>query len=697
VGDDAQSIYGFRGSKIELILNFERYYPKVKEIVLDQNYRSTQNILDLAEKVLTHSKKQKPKNLKASGINGQSDVRVKHYRANNEKEEAEFVIAQIATLVEQTLVEQNKQGSEKQKSNFEKPKNTSNLGTNLGTFNGYVPNTDESDSLASDTDSSGFLNSKLGHNLNLGTNFSTSSNSEALNSETSKNSSGGGFFDNLFDKYTQDMDSSLPTGIQSSYSWEDSQGRTKMNFNLDSKMHSGFENWEPLSYGARFGFQSYKHIDWKNCEYLNEIAILYRTNSQSRSIEEAFIKHKIPYKLASGVRFLDRKEVKDVLSILKFVASSEDKISLKRFLPLLVSGIGDKTLEKILAFLEDPDYPLAPKHQSQVYEILEIIQTVWQDSSTLRELTENLLEKLGYWEYLKKEYPDKEERQARIDNIKELYSIMLEFDEEDMEYQNNLSQTDLAKNEPLEIDLDLKLQGSESQYLKSGGLEISSRGSENNIKNSGEKESFQEVADFSKVSAGFDTLQNLKKAKLKPASEILFGDFETMSTSPLGNKSENNLEKTLGYSENKEDRAILNASSNSLGLNTSDSSVSNTLPKKPRKEMDQKLTTFLNSVMLMSSQEQSDNQYKVTLMTLHQSKGLEFETVFLVGIEDGILPHINSFYEEGGMDEEVRLSYVGVTRAKKNLFLTSALSRILFGRVESYPVSRIFRPFLKDL
>jgi DNA helicase II / ATP-dependent DNA helicase PcrA len=92
--------------------------------------------------------------------------------------------------------------------------------------------------------------------------------------------------------------------------------------------------------------------------------------------------------------------------------------------------------------------------------------------------------------------------------------------------------------------------------------------------------------------------------------------------------------------------------------------------------------------------DEEDATPKISLMSLHQSKGLEYETVFLVGVEDGLLPHQNSFFELGGMEEEVRLAYVGVTRAKKHLYLTSADSRVQFGQIKANPVSRIFRPFL---
>ena len=81
-------------------------------------------------------------------------------------------------------------------------------------------------------------------------------------------------------------------------------------------------------------------------------------------------------------------------------------------------------------------------------------------------------------------------------------------------------------------------------------------------------------------------------------------------------------------------------------------------------------------------------------MSLHQSKGLEFETVFLVGVEDGLLPHQNALFNPQELEEEVRLAYVGVTRAKKFLHLISTDSRVQYGQIKANQVSRIFLPFL---
>jgi DNA helicase-2/ATP-dependent DNA helicase PcrA len=310
---------------------------------------------------------------------------------------------------------------------------------------------------------------------------------------------------------------------------------------------------EDATFAPSYSLQNYTPESWRVPEYkwpeledLNKCVVLYRTHAQSRSLEETFLKYHLPYRLVSGVKFLDRKEIKDILSILKFLANGDDKISLSRFLPLIIEGVGPKTLEKILAYLEDFNYPLAPKFQDILFDILQKIQSCWTASTSLIDLTKQLLVVTGYGRYLKGQYPIKEEYEARIENIGELYSLMFVFDE--------------------------------------------------------------------------------------------------------------------------------------------DTTVS----------MQERLTNFLAQIALMGAvdNDTDENSPKISLMSLHQSKGLEYETVFLVGVEVGLLPHINSFNEVGGMEEEVRLAYVGVTRAKKYLHLISSESRIQFGQIKANPVSRIFRPFL---
>jgi DNA helicase II / ATP-dependent DNA helicase PcrA len=433
VGDDAQSIYGFRGSKVELILEFAKHYKDTKEITLNQNYRSTQPILDLAEKVIGLNPKQYKKNLFTEK---QDTIKVKYYQARSEFDESRYIVKKLTELYQ-----------------TRKPQ----------------------------------IEPTKMHEITYDT--------------ATKPDSISALFDNIY------------SSLESSYTYQ-------------------YE--EPSFY------------DWDNTQELNDSAILYRTHGQSRAIEEALIKSKVPYRLVSGVKFLERKEIKDTLAILKFVNNGADKLSLSRFLPLVMDGVGAKTTEKIIAYLEDESIVLAPKYQTKVMELMVKMQSCFGENKTLIDFTKDLLSKSGYFRYLKEQYPIDEEFNGRMENIGELYSIMLSFDEDSK--------------------LDLKTR----------------------------------------------------------------------------------------------------------------------------------LVTFLDHVMLLTSQDDEtlEDVPKINLMTLHQSKGLEFSTVFLVGLDDGILPHTRSFMEPKEMEEEIRLAYVGITRAKTNLFLISANSRTIFGKVEFYAPSRIFRNFM---
>jgi superfamily I DNA/RNA helicase len=470
VGDDAQSIYGFRGSKIDIILNFGDFYPKFQEIILNQNYRSTQPILDLAEKILTHNPSQKKKDLFTQN---EHKTQVHYYLARNDYDEAEFIVRKIKELY-----------------------------LNDDEIN-RIENDDSTQTKVDDDEIKVVLDDEVSEM------FDSYDINMAAKSEVIKSSDD---ISSMFDLYLE-KDDVAPKTFTSFY--------------------------DPRSFDI-------PKVDWSSIKKLNEICVLYRTHSQSRSIEETLLKHRIPYRLVSGTKFLDRKEIKDVLAILRYLSNGADRISLGRFLPLVMDGVGPKTLDKINQYLEDYQYPLAPKYQELILDLIKRMKDAWKNANDLISLTKFLITTIGYTTYLKKEYPIKEEYEQRMENIGELYSLMLQFDQ---------------KN-------DLSLQ--------------------------------------------------------------------------------------------------------------------------------ERLTQFLIHVSLMSSLDNSDNEDtpKVNLMSLHQSKGLEFETVFLIGCEDGLLPHQNSFLEDKGMEEEVRLAYVGVTRAKKNLFLTSADSRVQFGQIKSNPPSRIFRPFM---
>ena len=236
----------------------------------------------------------------------------------------------------------------------------------------------------------------------------------------------------------------------------------------------------------------------------DNIAVLYRTNAQSRVLEEVFLHNSIPYTLIGGTRFYDRKEVKDVLAYLRVLDNNNDKVSLKR-----IEKMGKKRTELFMEFLKTAD---------------------------LTERTIDLLDSvLRKTEYLKLYDEHDEEDRERLENIKELRSVALQFPE----LTNFLENVSLV----------------EQEYLP--------------------------------------------------------------------------------------DKSVTNQKANA-----------------------------------------------VTLMTLHAAKGLEFPYVFMVGMEEGIFPHSRSLMDKYQLEEERRLCYVGITRARKKLFLTYARRRIFFGQKTSNIVSR---------
>ncbi len=275
-----------------------------------------------------------------------------------------------------------------------------------------------------------------------------------------------------------------------------------------------------------------------------DFAVLYRTNAQSRSIEEAFVRYGIPYRVVGGVRFYDRKEIKDIMAYLRLLYQPEDHISFERVVNVPTRGIGTKSLEKFYAWqrannltlqaalesvLNHPE--LTGKARQGLAELGDMMRTLRAivDETNLTGLLDSLVRRLDYMTYLDDGTLKGESRQ---ENVKELLSVA-------QEYQ------------------DLGLDG----FL-------------------------EEVA--------------------------LVTDIETGAAS--GNA--------------------------------------------------------------------------VTLMTMHAAKGLEFPVVFISGMEESVFPHSRAFYEPKEMEEERRLCYVGMTRAKEELYLLHASSRLLYGGMQHNPPSR---------
>lgn len=390
VGDDWQSIYRWRGADIKNILDFEKNYSEAKIILLEQNYRSTQNILDAAYGVIAQNIHKKQKQLWTNKGKGQKVI---VYEAASEKSEAEFIATEI--------VQQDRRGG----------------------------------------------------------------------------------------------------GLK-----------------------------------------------------LSDFAVLYRTNAQSRALEEVFLTYKIPYKIVGGTKFYMRKEIKDVIAYLRFIKNPSDLASLERIINIPGRKIGKATLQKVIQEMRERQcdflqllLPYAggglKKDKLQVLTNLAKIVTDFREQMSKMltcEFVTHVLEVINYEQYIK---DNTEEGESRWENVREIFSVLENY------------KTELA---------------------------------------------------------------------------------------------------TVG------------------------------------------VATFLEDVALVSDvDELEEDSEGVVMMTLHSAKGLEFDTVFVAGMEEYLLPHSRSVQQmdDSEMEEERRLCYVGMTRAKNNLYLTYARTRKIFGAIQSNPPSR----FLADI
>ena len=288
----------------------------------------------------------------------------------------------------------------------------------------------------------------------------------------------------------------------------------------------------------------------------SDFAILYRMNTQSRAIEEILRREGIPYKIIGGLKFYERKEIKDVISYLRLIQNPSDNISLKRVINEPKRGIGKTSLDNIEKLAEDTGISMYEiiKNADQYglnrvflnsREFANVIEELRnkKDNIKISELIKETLNKSGYTKALEEE--NTIEAENRIENLDEFLTVAIEFEDESAE--NKLS--DFLEGITLSSDID-------------------------------------------------------------------------------------NMEET-------------------------DDSV--------------------------------------TLMTLHSAKGLEFPVVFLVGMEEGIFPGYKSISEPKELEEERRLCYVGITRAKKNLFLTCSKQRTIFGSTSCNPISRFLKEIPEEL
>ena len=293
---------------------------------------------------------------------------------------------------------------------------------------------------------------------------------------------------------------------------------------------------------------------------LKDIAIMYRTNAQSRAFEHYLSSLQIPYQLVGGTRFYQRQEIKDIIAYLRLNLNLHDDTSLLRIINIPTRGIGKSTVDKIILY--------ANQSNISVFDAATILSNINEDVEISKILSSG---------------PKK--------NVKSFLNLITDI--------NNKSKTF----------------------------------------------SVEEIITYIINKTNY---KNYLLGSLTNPEERLENIEELVS-------SINNFE-----SENEED----------------------------------KINLFLESVSLINDVDHlNDEQDKLTLITLHQSKGLEFDSVFLTGLEDGTLPHVLSFESDSEMEEERRLMYVGITRAKRRLYLSRVFKRGGWGKSEVKEPSR----FLFDI
>ncbi|GAX03804.1 ATP-dependent DNA helicase PcrA [Secundilactobacillus pentosiphilus] len=295
-----------------------------------------------------------------------------------------------------------------------------------------------------------------------------------------------------------------------------------------------------------------------------DFAVLYRTNAQSRVMEETLVKANVPYTIVGGHKFYDRKEIKDMLAYLTLVANGADTLSLERVINEPKRGIGNGSLTKLRTFAQENGWSeleaamnvdvanaISSRARGAIGGFamtIQKLQAIVKDS-TVTELTEQILDTTGYKAAL--QASRSLEAETRLENIQEFLSVTQKFDE-------------------------------------------------------------------------------------------------------------------------------------SYDADASDSG--------------DRIVDFLAELALVSDQDDVEEEpAQVTLMTLHAAKGLEFPVVFLIGMEEGIFPLSRAMEDHDQLEEERRLAYVGITRAKKRLFLTNAFSRMLYGRPQRNPQSRFIEEIEPEL
>lgn len=392
----------------------------------------------------------------------------------------------------------------------------------------------------------------------------------------------------------------------------------------------------------------------------DDIAVFYRTNAQSRILEDMFLRAGVPYKIVGGTRFFDRAEIRDVMAYLKMIVNPADEMSVKRVINTPRRGIGSTSIQKIeqlardnrCSFFQACEIACAEtgmfsaKVRNGLSSFVALVREGRRMDGELKDVVEMIVDKTGLLRAFRAE--GTMESESRAENIQEFLGVAAEFEETHEDIEGTLeSLEELRAAGVADVPADVEPEP----------VVVSAPAPEPGP--STPVSSFEALVG-ARDAAGSNPLDSLAAPALSPqdalAAAIAGNAYAAPTEMPAGAVHADEIERTYGPLTCKALPALMEWLA---------------------------LRSDLDSL--------AGETHAITMMTIHSAKGLEFPAVFVAGMEEGIFPHVHDFGgsdDPGKLEEERRLAYVAITRARKRLFLTYAATRRTYGSTSANPRSR---------
>ena len=392
----------------------------------------------------------------------------------------------------------------------------------------------------------------------------------------------------------------------------------------------------------------------------DDIAVFYRTNAQSRILEDMFLRAGVPYKIVGGTRFFDRAEIRDVMAYLKMIVNPADEMSVKRVINTPRRGIGSTSIQKIeqlardnrCSFFQACEIACAEtgmfsaKVRNGLSSFVSLVREGRRMDGELKDVVEMIVDKTGLLQAFRAE--GTMESESRAENIQEFLGVAAEFEETHEDIEGTLESLEELRAAGV-ADVPA---GAEAEPIV-----VSAPAPEPGP--SAPASSFEALVG-ARDAAGSNPLDSLAAPALSPqdalAAAIAGNAYAAPTEMPAGAVHADEIERTYGPLTCKALPALMEWLA---------------------------LRSDLDSL--------AGETHAITMMTIHSAKGLEFPAVFVAGMEEGIFPHVHDFGgsdDPGKLEEERRLAYVAITRARKRLFLTYAATRRTYGSTSANPRSR---------